>query len=359
MISQNETHDTQINTRYTDIASLNEKHGVFLVRDEEAGRMCVKKILKTYNMDVYERLQTSRVKGIPEIYHMQEDTEGLTIYEEYISGETVDSMLKNKGAMPDSKVRDIAEKLCDILSRLHEMDPPVIHRDIKPSNVMVTPAGDVRLIDLNAAKLENTEKDEDTVLLGTYGYAAPEQYGFGSSTIQTDIYALGMLMNTMLLGEFSKDIVKDSILSGIIEKCVMMRPEERYRSASELRTALNHPNKKNINFIPPGFRTKNPIHMLTAVLGYAAIGSVCLGLETGTQARYPSVIWYERIVSMVIMLTMVLFAADYLGIQKKLPLCRSNNIIIKIMGIILFEVIISVGLLFIMIGIEAIVLIPS
>ena len=358
MISQNKIQlDTQKNSQFTDIAPLNEKHGVFLVRDEEAGRMCVKKILKTYNMDVYERLQTSRVKGIPEIYHMQEDAVELTIYEEYISGETVDSMLKNKGAMPDSKVRDIAEKLCDILSRLHEMDPPVIHRDIKPSNVMVTPAGDVRLIDLNAAKLENTEKDEDTVLLGTYGYAAPEQYGFGSSTIQTDIYAVGMLMNTMLLGEYSKDIVKDSILSGIIEKCVMMRPEDRYKSAAELRSSLNHPNRKTISFIPPGFRTRNPIHMFTAILGYAAIVSVCMSLETKTQTKYPVITWYERIFSMFIMLMMVFFAADYLGVQKKLPLCKSQNVFIKIIGIVLAEAIILAVLMFIMVGIEATVLV--
>ena len=166
MISQNDLLNTPEKSQYTEIAPLNEKHGVFLVRDEEAGRMCVWKTLKTYNMDVYKRLQDSSIKGIPEIYHMQEDAGELTIYEEYISGETVDSMLKNNGAMPDSTVRDIAVKLCDILSRLHDMNPPVIHRDIKPSNVMVTPAGDVRLIDLNAAKLENTEKVEDTVLLG-------------------------------------------------------------------------------------------------------------------------------------------------------------------------------------------------
>ena len=63
---------------YKDVSPLNEKHGVFLVRDEEAGRMCVKKILKTYNVDVYERLQTSRVKGIPEIYQMQENDGELT-----------------------------------------------------------------------------------------------------------------------------------------------------------------------------------------------------------------------------------------------------------------------------------------
>lgn len=351
MIAENGKKD--ITKSYKDITPLNEKHGVFLVRDEEAGRMCVKKILRTYNVEVYERLQTSRIKGIPEIYRMQEDAGELTIYEEYISGETVDSMLKNKGAMPDNMVRDIAVKLCDILSRLHEMDPPVIHRDIKPSNVMVTPTGDVWLIDLNAAKLENTEKDEDTVLLGTYGYAAPEQYGFGSSTIQTDIYAVGMLMNTMLLGEYSKDTVKGSILSGVIEKCVMIKPEERYSSVSELKSALIHPNRKKISFIPPGFRTKNPIHMFTAILGYAAIVSVCMSLETKTQIKYPVVLWYERIFSMAIMLIMVLFAADYLGIQKKLPLCKSQNVFLKIIGIVLAEAIILAVLMFIMVGIEA------
>lgn len=355
-LEDGDVHEPQ---QYQIIAPLNEKHGVFLVRDESADLMCVKKILKTYNLDVYERLRSSNIKGLPEIHHMEENDGELTVIEDYISGETVESILKNKGAIPEDQVRDMAVKLCDILMDLHSLKPPVIHRDIKPSNVMVTPMGEVMLLDLNAAKLEDTEKTEDTVLLGTYGYAAPEQYGFGSSTIQTDIYAVGMLMNTMLIGEYSKDIVKDSILSGIIDKCVMMRPEDRYKSAEELRSALNHPNKTKISFIPPGFRTGNPIHMFTAVLGYTAIGSVCLNLETGNQTSYPRVTWYERIVSMIIMLIMILFAADYLGVQKRLPFCKSNNVIIKLFGIILFESIILAVLMFIMIGIEVLVLVPA
>ncbi len=354
-----ESVDAQKSQQYQIIVPLNEKHGVFLARDEASDRMCVKKILKTYNADVYERLRSSNIKGLPEIYHMEENNDELTVIEEYISGETVDSILKKKGAIPVDQVRQIAMKLCDILISLHSLTPPVIHRDIKPSNVMVIPMGEVKLLDLNAAKLEDTDKTEDTVLLGTYGYAAPEQYGFGSSTIQTDIYAVGMLMNTMLLGDYSKEIVKDCILSGIIEKCVMMRPEDRYKSAEELRSALNHPSKMNIRFILPGFRTGNPIHMFTAVLGYAAIGSVCLSLETQNQVRYPGVTWYERIVSMIIILIMVFFAADYLGVQKRLPFCRSENVIIRIFGIILFEAIILAVLLFIMIGIEVLLLMHS
>ena len=56
---------------------------------------------------------------------------------------------------------------------------------------------------------------------------------------------------------------------------------------------------------------------------------------------------------------MILFAADYLGVQKRLPFCRSNNVIIKIFGIILFESIILAVLMFIMIGIEVLVLVPA
>ena len=71
---------------------------------------------------------------------------------------------------------------------------PIIHRDIKPSNIMITEQNHVVLLDFNAAKLYTNASTNDTVLLGTKGYAAPEQYGFGSSSPQTDIYAIGVLI---------------------------------------------------------------------------------------------------------------------------------------------------------------------
>lgn len=76
-----EISERSISERYRDIAPLNEKHGVFLVRSGSSDRMCVKKILKTYNLEVYERLGNANIKGLPEI-----------------------------------EIRDIAVKLCDILS---------------------------------------------------------------------------------------------------------------------------------------------------------------------------------------------------------------------------------------------------
>ena len=324
-------------TQYEDVAPINEKHGIFLVRNSATKELCVKKVQKTYNISIYNRLKDLAIKGIPAIYSIDESDGELTVIEQYVPGETLEGMLKESGAMSEDKIRDISIKICAILIRLHEQNPPIIHRDIKPSNVIVTPEGEIYLLDLNAAKFEDSSKDEDTVLLGTYGYAAPEQYGFGTSTAQTDIYVLGMLMNTMLRGEYSKKIAGNSILSEIIEKCVMIRPEDRYGSAKELEAVLISPTKrKSISFMPPGFRTMNPLHMFIAVIGYMAIIAISLAI----QSRYKDnsiATWYERVFCLIMMLSVVFLTADYGGIQGKLPLCRSQNVFIKILGIILFD----------------------
>ena len=319
---------------YKEIGALNREHGVFLVRDERTGAVRVKKEQQTFNSDVYRRIKASDIKGIPRIYAMHEEDGLLTLIEEYIPGETLENMLKNYGAMKADDVQRIASKICDILTTLHEMIPPIIHRDIKPSNIIITPAKEVYLLDLNAAKLEDSEETEDTVLLGTYGYAAPEQYGFGASTVQTDIYALGMLMNTLLRGEYSKEIIKDSPLSEIIEKCVMLQPEDRYPSAAGLKSALRSPGGITLHqLIPPGFRSGNPMHMFIAVLGYALIASLTLTLTTD----HPTGVfltWYERVGCFVMVLALVFFASDYMGVQKKVPLCRSKIPMLRAMGIL-------------------------
>ena len=344
---------------YREIDQLNEAHGVFLVRDEESGRICVKKIQKTYNADVYKRLKASKIKGIPEIYEMYEQDRILTLIEEFVSGETLEAILKREGAFSEERVRDITIRLCTVLSNLHSMNPPVIHRDIKPSNVMITSYGDVFLIDLNAAKLENTKKDEDTVLLGTYGYAAPEQFGFGTSTVQTDIYALGMLMNTMLKGQYSKEVAESLSLKQIIEKCIMLKPEDRYSSVNELRETLvpEKPEKlpENKRFMPPGFRTGNPTHIVLACIGYAAVLAAGLTIVSNNQ-KNALITWHERIFFLIMTLTIIFFSADYLQIQSRLPLCRSKNTLIRVIGVALFDVIIFFVMMIIMLLIESLLI---
>ena len=121
-------------------------------------------------------------------------------------------------------------QLCCSVEELHAVQPPIIHRDIKPSNIIVTDLQEVKLLDMNAAHLSHPDKKEDTVLMGTRGYAAPEQYGFGQSDVRTDVYALGKLMEQMGAG--------NGRYARIIRKATQVDPKRRYQSVMQLEAAL-------------------------------------------------------------------------------------------------------------------------
>ena len=86
----------------------------------------------------------------------------------------------------------IISGVLDVLSKLGEMNPPVIHRDIKPDNIMIDRDRKVYLVDFNISRELDGTKVRDTVAMGTRGFAAPEQYGFSESDIRTDFYSLGV-----------------------------------------------------------------------------------------------------------------------------------------------------------------------
>ncbi len=219
---------------YKEIAILNEDHKVYIVQHIETKKIYVKKCLSIYNREVYVQLYKYPVEHIPRIYAIYENDDTLTIIEEYISGETLQDILDIGVEFSEKEVIDYAVKLCNILSSLHNQNPAIIHRDIKPSNIVLTEDNSIILLDLNAARLWRDEKDRDTRLLGTEGYAAPEQFGFGNSSRQTDIYAIGNLIKTLLRVESSPDSHISAKLGKVIEKCLEMNPKDRYQSANQL-----------------------------------------------------------------------------------------------------------------------------
>ena len=87
--------------------------------------------------------------------------------------------------------------------------------------------GYISIFDFSAAKIRSADENRDTVLIGTAGFAAPEQYGFSASTSQTDLYALGVLMNTMLTGSLPGERQVKGHLRSIISRCLMMDPKRR------------------------------------------------------------------------------------------------------------------------------------
>ncbi len=315
---------------YKEVAELNGKHRITVVQHQESRRIFVKKVLGIYNLDVYLSLKENPVSGIPRIYEVIPMDNELIVIEEYVSGLNLEQIINQKGSLTERETVDYALKLCNILSDLHSHKPAIIHRDVKPTNVIVTPSNDLVLIDLNAAKYES-EKDEDTTLLGTKGYAAPEQYGFGSSGVQTDIYAVGILMNIMLTGSLSAKTPTESKLGRIIEKSTELSPKYRYRTIDKLIMALEATNimerkafrKQWMQYLPPGFRSLNPGSIILASGIYYLIFYCCLSMKV-ENANFPQLVMI-RLVILFMFMFIIFFSMNYLDIQSQISVFRSKK----------------------------------
>ena len=124
--------------------------------------------------NLIKSLDHSAIVRIVDIIDTDRD---IFIVEDYIEGETLSSILEKHGAQSQERVIDWAVQLCEALEYLHTRTPPVIYRDMKPANVMLKPDGNIKVIDFGIAREYKKHNVEDTVSLGTRGYAAPEQFG--------------------------------------------------------------------------------------------------------------------------------------------------------------------------------------
>jgi serine/threonine-protein kinase len=132
--------------------------------------------------------------------HFEQDGKAYLVME-YVPGETLLSFLIREGLpQPQARVFEWARQLCDALDYLHNQIPPIIFRDLKPANIMLTPNGQVKLIDFGIARLFKPGQAKDTQAFGTIGYSAPEQYGKGQTDARSDVYSLGVLLHQLLTG---------------------------------------------------------------------------------------------------------------------------------------------------------------
>ena len=344
---------------YRRMSPLSAAHEVWLVRHTETGRVFVQKRLTNYSAEVFRGLIAHPVEGVPRVYEAVEDGGSLIVIEQYVDGETLSEAMQRRGVFSEEETARTAIKLAAILERLHSLEPPVIHRDIKPSNVILSEGGEVTLIDLDAAKRQNSESSRDTELLGTEGYAAPEQYGFGSSGPRTDIYALGVLMNVMLTGSLPRDKKAEGKLGRIIEKCVDIDPKGRYSSARELKLALSRaaykmrrqeeggalPGEQEgeprfSKYRPLGFRTLTPWKMILALIGYICIGTVCFLTESGPLKNPWKTVF--RCGQFLMFVILILLPSNFCGILDILGVNRIKNKVGRIIVIVLFELLLAV-----------------
>jgi serine/threonine protein kinase len=169
---------------------------------------------------------------------------------EYIDGNTLENLLENNGGpFSERRVLGWARQLCDVLEYLHSQQPPVIFRDMKPGNVMLTRSGRIKLIDFGIARLFRASSSQDTQLLGTPGFAPPEQYGSAQTDERSDIYSLAMTLFQLMTYEMPENGFGLSDVhtkyphisppvARALEKATALRPEDRYESIVVFRRAL-------------------------------------------------------------------------------------------------------------------------
>ena len=125
---------------------------------------------------------------------------------EYIDGEDLASLLRRIGRLPAPKALDIARQLCAGLASAH--DKGVLHRDLKPANVMIDGRGQARITDFGLA-VERGHDEPPADAAGTLAYMAPERFDGVPATVQSDLYALGLVLYEACTGHapFAADTV--------------------------------------------------------------------------------------------------------------------------------------------------------
>lgn len=222
-------------TAYTRVAVLSDKNGctVYRLRHNTKGQDLV---LRSFSQPIaaYEVLRDIACDALPLIYDTVTLDDGQLVLEEFIDGVTVAEIMET-GKYRYRGAKAVLTAVCEALTVLHQQG--LVHRDVKPENVMIDKSGRVVLIDFNASR-QLSDAAKDTVIMGTVGYASPEQLGITQSDARTDIYAAGILLNTMLTGKHPSEQLAGGRAGRIVKKCTQLTPIDRYQTAALLAAAL-------------------------------------------------------------------------------------------------------------------------
>jgi len=193
-----------------------------------------------------ETLKATNIDGVVPILDYKITERHIFVIKPYVVGVSLQEFIIQ--GLSIQTLLHLMIQLVKIVSNCHSQPTPIIMRDIKPDNLMVC-QGQLKFFDMESCKLKvSTTARRDTVLLGTPGYAAPEQYGFQNSDERTDIYAIGQVMNSLL--EYVVVTKSNGFIGTILQKLLirsarrvakratLFDPEQRFQSSRQLEKTL-------------------------------------------------------------------------------------------------------------------------
>lgn len=284
-----------IDSKYEILKLLNTggmNSAIYLALDKKLNRQwAIKKVRKSSSQTTSMLMaEASIMKNLdhpmlPRIVGIEEDPKFFYIIMDFVQGENLKTVVTSSGPQAQDTVVSWGVKLCDVLTYLHGKG--IVYRDMKPANIMLSPDGNIKLIDFGIAREYKENASEDTTALGTEGYAAPEQYeGKGQTDARTDVYGMGITLFQLLTGVnpssyqeniFSIRLQNPNLSSGldkIILKCTNKDPKKRYQSAEELKKALLNYRKLDDKFLK---KQKKVIKKFFTLLGLSTLCFVIAG----------------------------------------------------------------------------------
>lgn len=367
--------------KYEELSVLSDtkKCRTSLMRNKDTGELVVKKKMGKESFSVYSLLKSIKNKNLIKVLECFRDEDKTIEIEEYVNGKRLDDYFREKKATLEQVV-DVGIALCEGLAPMHKLN--LVHRDIQPKNIIITNEGSLKIIDFDISRKENENATHDTTLLGTVGYAAPEQYGFAQTTNRSDIYSIGAVL---------KELSSFSELDKIIAKCMEMDPANRYENVEQLENELEkvkgQAERKNNDFgsssyndmefgtetnngesdeLPkitlkyfiktiPGFRRGNFIFMIIAIMMYGMI--LCAPYSVFIEYKYNTQL--QRVIGgifyMLGCIIPYMYFANIGDIARRLPPRQFNSRLSRI----LYQI--GVGLLIMIVfwGIATTVLPPT
>lgn len=182
-------------------------------------------------------------KNVCRLYHFGRDNGTYYITMEYVPGEDLRRMIRMTNQISASTAVKIARQVCEGLEEAHNCG--IIHRDLKSSNIMLDKDGNARIMDFGLAR---TMLDEDLAkkerIVGTLEYMAPEQIAGKEVDRRSDIYAVGKILQEMVLGKVRAGGTEEEAihipeeLNHVIRKCLAPDKQDRYQDIRELKVDL-------------------------------------------------------------------------------------------------------------------------
>lgn len=218
---------------------------VLAVRDLKPQEVSEAVALFRREADICARL---RHPGLPEIVDFFAENGYHVLVMELIQGQTLDFVVERRGRpLTEAELLPLLVQAASCLQYLHTQQPhPIVFRDLKPSNCMVTVDGKLKLIDFGIARYYKPGRKSDTIIIGTPGFCAPEQYGGGQTDPRSDIYSLGAMAWHLLSGQDPASVGLcfpplrqvapecSEGLEAILARCVSFDAAGRYPSAADL-----------------------------------------------------------------------------------------------------------------------------